>query len=185
MTTTPPRVTFRVPNDEDGNQFIKLARKYVNRERYGSILTRPRGGTRGRHAFSSQRFDATGFGVYLETRDEVKASEEKSRERYSISTYKHNLEVDQLRIAHTEKCVELRCRITDLQKLREQNGVERGRLAGHITTLQNLRNESWEQCSKLKTERNEVQLKLANYKHAAWTFGFVAAVLAVVVGVLS
>jgi hypothetical protein len=58
-------------------------------------------------------------------------------------------------------------------------------LAGHITTLQNLRNESWEQCSKLKTERNEVQLKLANYKHAAWTFGFVAAVLAVVVGVLS
>jgi hypothetical protein len=184
MTTIPPRVTFRVPNDDDGNTFIKLARKYVNRERYGSILTRPRGGTRGKYAFSSQRFDAKAFGVYLQPREEVKAAEEKSRQRHSILTYDHNLEIDQIRIAHTEKCVTLRCRISDLQKLREQHGVERAELRSHVAELQKLRNEGWAQCSKLKAERDaandfitHLQLKLANYKHAAWTFIFISAVL--------
>jgi hypothetical protein len=211
MTTTPPRVTFRVPNDEDGNTFIKLARKYVNRERYGSILTRPRGGTRGKYQYSCQRFDATGFGVYLEPRKEVEAAENEARERYSISTYKHNLEVDELRIAHTEKCVELRCRIADLQKLREQNGTARDSLrvqnaelqklreydrqerkslietrdgaTAHVAELQRLRNESWEQCSKLKAERDEANLKLAKCRRALIAVSVASIVAVVALGV--
>ncbi len=57
-------VAFRVPNTEQGNLFIKLAREYINRPRYSTITTRPRG-NRPTGTYDSMRKGCKSFGVYL------------------------------------------------------------------------------------------------------------------------
>lgn len=60
-----PDVAFRVPNNRTGRRFIELARLYVNRERFGTICTRPRGNRPSHGSHDSIREGCKSFGVYL------------------------------------------------------------------------------------------------------------------------
>jgi hypothetical protein len=94
-----PMVEFRVPHTQAGLRWIEQARQYVNRERFGELATRPRGGTRGPSEMSCQRHDCTMLGVYLRERPEMHEQRRKEREEYHgrfIPRYEHRQEVGRL-----------------------------------------------------------------------------------------
>ena len=98
------RVDFRVPHTEEGLLWIKQARKWVNRDRYAELRSRPRGGSRRRWAHSCQRHDAKWFGIYLNEPDDIackrrQAAWEQAEVDHSgcVDKYVHTIEVEKLK----------------------------------------------------------------------------------------
>ncbi len=76
MTKPIADVAFRVPHTVEGKHFIILMRKFINRDRYSQVLTRPRGGTQvNSRMHDSQRADCKWLGVYLSNSKAIQAVE--------------------------------------------------------------------------------------------------------------
>jgi hypothetical protein len=88
-------VTFRVPNNAEGRGFIKLARKYINRERYSTVNARPRG-PRSQFDYDTPRKGCKGFGVYLDE-SKVVRDERFSRDRELHKDHEREI----FRVTHT------------------------------------------------------------------------------------
>ncbi|MBW2560010.1 MAG: hypothetical protein JRE40_04035 [Deltaproteobacteria bacterium] len=101
LTKAPPIVAFRVPNTKAGRHWIDRARTYVNRERFGQVLARPRGGTRGKYAHSCQSHDAKAWGIYLRERPEVEAFERAARGAGLVTSWLHNDAIEALQRNHS------------------------------------------------------------------------------------
>ncbi len=76
-----PIVDFRIPNNKKGQQCITMMRKYINRERYGTLCTRPRG-NRVNGSYDSIREGCPTLAVYLRDSDAERAASHKDRDRW-------------------------------------------------------------------------------------------------------
>lgn len=113
-------VFFRVPNTKTGQNWIKNARKYINRDRFSTILARPRGPRGGDYECSVD--SATGFGIYLRENETAKAEHNNYMERNYIPKYKHQ---------------------EDLAKLQQQATKTINR---HLGTIHEMQNDSITHC---------------------------------------
>lgn len=93
-----PLVAFRVPNTATGSIFLKLARKYVNRDRYSSVNARPRG-NRSKHRYDSERKGCKSYGVYLMESDAIKQERRAAKRKQDKE---HAAECDAIRKNATE-----------------------------------------------------------------------------------
>jgi hypothetical protein len=92
MSKDIPLVAFRVPNTTAGIRWVKDARKYVNRDRYTSVLARPRGN------------GCKVFGVYLHKSNAVHKYNKISRSKYAQLIKDYDIIIAELRKAHKVQC---------------------------------------------------------------------------------
>ena len=64
-STTMHQLDFRVPNTVAGRNFIKLSRKFINRDKWGQVVARTRGPREPGPNTQATQADAIGHALYL------------------------------------------------------------------------------------------------------------------------